>query len=112
MQSLLWPEVPGLFTSNFGVAAYSPAYGRQDIEVSNRHYASEDTCCAISSCVSSLCKNVGSDYILPIRPINFQYPAFQAGEREKSPTPDSAGWSPAPLTRVSTDAGCPLRRPA
>jgi len=24
MQSLLWPEVPGLFTSNFGVAAYDP----------------------------------------------------------------------------------------
>jgi hypothetical protein len=24
MQSLLWPEVPGLFTSNFGVAASMP----------------------------------------------------------------------------------------
>ena len=23
MQSLLWPEIPGLFTSNFGVAARS-----------------------------------------------------------------------------------------
>ena len=37
---------------------------------------------------------------------------FQAVDREKYPTPDIARWSPAPLTRVSTDAGCPLRRPA
>ena len=25
MQSLLWPEIPGLFTSNFGVAAFGIA---------------------------------------------------------------------------------------
>src|SRR5712691_8341593 len=42
---------------------------------------------------------------LPIRPINFQYPEFQAVDREKYPTPDIAGWSPAPLTRVSTECG-------
>ena len=47
---------------------------------------------------------------LPIRPINFQYPEFPAVGREKYPTPAVAGFPPATLTKVSADAGFPLRR--
>src|SRR2546425_13035895 len=56
---------------------------------------------AITACIS-----------LPIRPINFQYPEFQAVGREKYPTPAIARFLPATLTRVSADAGFPLRRHA
>src|SRR5712691_10259390 len=49
---------------------------------------------------------------LPIRPINFQFPEFQAVRREKYPTPAVAGFPPATLTRVSADAGFPLQQHA
>jgi hypothetical protein len=49
---------------------------------------------------------------LPIRPINFHYPEFQAVGREKYPSPALAGFLPATLTKVSADAGFPLRRHA
>src|SRR5215470_19509295 len=65
-----------------------------------------------SSSVRSLGYVCSFILLLPIRPINFQYPEFQAVDREKYLTPDIAGCPPAPLTRVSTDAGFPLRRPA
>src|SRR3989442_2654997 len=43
--------------------------------------------------------SVISSLSLPIRPINFQYPEFQAVDKEKYRTPDIVGWPPAPLTR-------------
>ncbi len=49
---------------------------------------------------------------LPIRPINFQFPEFQAVRRGKYPTPAVAGYPPAILTRVSTDVGFPLQQHA
>lgn len=46
---------------------------------------------------------------LPIRPINFQFPEFQAARRGKGPTPAVVGCPPAILTRVSTEARFPLQ---
>ena len=47
---------------------------------------------------------------LPIRPINFQLPEFQAVRREQYPTPAVAGCPPVILPRVSDGAGCPRQR--
>jgi hypothetical protein len=49
---------------------------------------------------------------LPIRSINSSYSEFQAAGRDEYPTPGVAGLLPATLTRVSADAGYPLRRRA
>jgi hypothetical protein len=37
---------------------------------------------------------------LPIRPINFQFPEFQAARREQYSAPVVAGYPPATLTKV------------
>src|SRR6266478_3693944 len=50
--------------------------------------------------------------ILPIRPINFPFPEFQAAGRAQHLTPTVAEYPPVPLTGVSGDAGFPLQQPA
>ncbi len=54
--------------------------------------------------------NVLDIILLPIRPINFQFPAFQADGRETYPIPVVVGFPPVTLTRVSADAGFPLQQ--
>ena len=49
---------------------------------------------------------------LPIRPINFPFPEFQAAGRAQHLTPTVAEYPPVPLTGVSGDAGFPLQQPA
>ena len=49
---------------------------------------------------------------LPIRPINFPFPEFQAARRVKHLTPAGAGYPLVTLTGVSADAGFPRRRHA
>ena len=49
---------------------------------------------------------------LPIRPINFPFPEFQAAGREQHPTPAVAGCPPVTRTRVSVDVGYPRRQHA
>jgi hypothetical protein len=51
-------------------------------------------------------------YILPIRPINFPFPEFQAARRVKHLTPAVAGYPLVTLTGVSADAGFPRQRPS
>jgi len=51
-----------------------------------------------------------NNYLLPIRPINFQLSEFQAVRRAQHPTPAVAKCPLVILTRVSDGAGCPRRR--
>ena len=39
-------------------------------------------------------------YYLPIRPIRFHFPEFQAAQRERHPIPAVAGYPPVTLIRV------------
>ncbi len=102
---------------NYLITAYSLPGGQVDITASGGTLTNTPDTQVFSTCVphgvpgSPYNCPLGYGY-LPIRPINFPFPEFQAAGRAQHLTPTVAEYPPVPLTGVSGDAGFPLQQPA